>query len=248
MLRDYVFLHGGGQGGWVWEDTVRALQAQRPGDVGRILCLDIPGCGAKRARDTHALTYGAIVDELSREVRAAGVENALLIGHSQAGTVLPALLAAAPERFGRAVYVSCCAPAPGQTVSQMMGSSLHGTNSQEVGWPVDPAATEVSQRFAAMFCNDMTAEETADFLARLGKDAWPAAAQGESGWLYGRTPQIPATYVVCLDDGILTVPWQRRFAERFGAGAIVEVQAGHQVMNTRPHSLAEILRFEARRT
>jgi pimeloyl-ACP methyl ester carboxylesterase len=239
MATDYVFLHGGGQGGWIWDETVEALTAQAPGEL--------PGCGAKRGRSTEALNFAEIIAELAADVRAAGVRDALLVGHSQAGTVMPALQAAAPEAFRRAVYVSCCAPAPGQTVASMMGTSRHGENPDEVGWPVDPKTTPLDKRFAAMFCNDMASDQASAFLARLGFDAWPACAAIESGWRYGLTPQIAATYVVCLDDGILTVPWQRRFAERFGVDAVVEVQGGHQVMNTRPQSLAEILRFEARR-
>jgi hypothetical protein len=96
-----------------------------------------------------------------------------------------------------------------------------------------------------MFCNDMAEAEARAFLARLGKDAWPDRVGGASGWSYGGAPQVEATYVVCLRDGILPVPWQHIFAERFGARRIVNIDAGHQVMNTRPQALAEVLRAEA---
>lgn len=38
---------------------------------------------------------------------------------------------------------------------------------------------------------------------------------------------------------------QEIFAERLGAGRRVRIDAGRQVMNTRPHALAEVLRHEA---
>jgi hypothetical protein len=41
------------------------------------------------------------------------------------------------------------------------------------------------------------------------------------------------------------VAWQTKFAERLKVDRIVCIDAGHQVMNTRPHALAEILRHEA---
>ncbi|MNC99561.1 hypothetical protein D3C83_178940 [compost metagenome] len=41
------------------------------------------------------------------------------------------------------------------------------------------------------------------------------------------------------------MPWQETFADRFHAQRIIRVDAGHQVQNTRPHALAEILRQEA---
>ena len=244
MAVDYVFLHGGKQGGWVWDETIAALRAQAPDEVGRTLALDIPGCGTKRGRATGDLTFEAIVRELADDVRASGVRDAVLVGHSQAGTVMPLLLEAAPAAFRRAVYVSCCAPATGQTVAQMMGGSVHGASPDEVGWPADPAQG-FDALFQLMFCNDMSEAQQRAFIGKLGGDEWPAACAAENGWRYGGASQIPATYVVCLDDGILPVPWQLRFAERFGAKSRVDVQAGHQVMNTRPHTLAETLRLEA---
>jgi pimeloyl-ACP methyl ester carboxylesterase len=246
MPVDYVFLHGGKQGGWVWGETIAALRAQAPSEVGKVLALDIPGCGAKRGRETDDLTFEAIIQELADDVRASGVRDAVLVGHSQAGTALPRLLEAAAHAFRRAVYVSCCAPAPGQTVAQMMGASVHGSSPDEVGWPADPALG-FDALFPLMFCNDMSEAQQRAFVGKLGSDEWPAASATEDAWRYGGAPQIPSTYVICLDDGILTVPWQIRFAERFGADARVDVQAGHQVMNTRPHTLAEVLRFEANR-
>ena len=32
---DYVFLHGGGHGGWVWNETIAALELQGMGKFGR---------------------------------------------------------------------------------------------------------------------------------------------------------------------------------------------------------------------
>ena len=37
---DYVFLHGGMQGAWVWQETIGALRAQAGESVGRTLALD----------------------------------------------------------------------------------------------------------------------------------------------------------------------------------------------------------------
>jgi hypothetical protein len=47
---DYALLHGGGQGSWVWDETIAALGVQGGGTFGRALALDAPGCGAKRGR------------------------------------------------------------------------------------------------------------------------------------------------------------------------------------------------------
>jgi pimeloyl-ACP methyl ester carboxylesterase len=239
---DYAFLHGGGQGGWVWEQTVAALTSQTNGTFGRALTLDIPGCGAKRGRVTDALGIDDIAAELIGDIEAAGLRDVVLVGHSQAGTILPRLVRRRADLFRHVVYVSCLVPLAGQTTLSMMGSGLHGQHPQEVGWPVDPATHSINERYAAMFCNDMSALETSRFLARLGSDTWPASTYAASDWLYDGLASVPSSYVVCWQDGILPAAWQERFAERVGASRLVRIDAGHQVMNTRPHALAEVLR------
>jgi pimeloyl-ACP methyl ester carboxylesterase len=241
---DYAFLHGGGQGGWVWDETIAALSLQTGGDFGRAIALDTPGCGHKRGR-SEDLGNEEIAAELIDDLVAAGFHNVVLVGHSQAGMVLPFMAEQRPELFRRLVYVSCSAPLPGQTTLSLMGSSLHGENPDEVGWPVDPATHGYAERYPPMFCNDMSPAETAAFLARLGRDTWPARTYSATGWRYDHLDEIASSYVICLRDGVLPAPWQETFAGRFKAARRVRIDAGHQVMNTRPHALAEVLRAEA---
>ena len=66
-----------------------------------------------------------------------------------------------------------------------------------------------------------------------------------SGWKTDNLSTVPVSYVQCLQDMALPPEWQERFAERFKARRTVRIDAGHQVMNTRPQGLAEILLAEA---
>jgi pimeloyl-ACP methyl ester carboxylesterase len=245
MTPCYAFLHGGGQGGWVWDETIVALQQQTMGRCGRMLALDVPGCGAKRGRDTSGLDVDDIASELIAELEHAGMKDVILVGHSQAGTLLPRLAERVPGLFRRLIYVSCCAPLPGQTILQMMGSGQHGSHPEEVGWPLDPAQHPHQEQYRLMFCNDMSEKEAAHFLAKLGRDRWPDQSIQASDWRYDHLRSVASTFVLCLQDGILTPPWQERFAQRLHTQRVVRIDAGHQVMNTRPHALAESLRYEA---
>jgi pimeloyl-ACP methyl ester carboxylesterase len=242
---DYIFLHGGMQGGWVWAQIIVALEAQAGRGLERAIVLDIPGCGAKRGRDTEALDIDDVVAELAAELDAAKVRQAVLVGHSQAGTILPRLIAARPLMFRRVIYLSCSAPLPGQSIGAMMGTSRQGENPDEIGWPLDPAIHPPMGQFELMFCNDMTEAEKSAFVSQIGHDQWPPRVAAETDWRYDSNGLVPATFIVCLADAILPPIWQERFAERFGAQRIVRINAGHQAMNTRPNDLAEILRAEA---
>jgi pimeloyl-ACP methyl ester carboxylesterase len=242
---DYVFLHGGGQASWVWQETIAALHQQTDGKFARTLALDVPGCGDKRGTNTASLDLDAVVSDLIADISAHYSNDVILVGHSQAGTILPRIVERRPELFRRLIYVSCIAPLPGQSNLQLFGTGTRGSNPDEVGWPFDPQTVEPRKRFPLMFCNDMSDAETAAFLAKLGKDNWPAQTMTATDWRYDHLQSVPATYVICLRDAILPVPWQEVCAARFKVQRKVHIDAGHQVMNTRPQALAEALRFEA---
>src|SRR6202012_4564629 len=130
----------------------------------------------------------------------------------QAGMVLPFMAELKPSLFRRLVYVTCSAPPAGRSTLSMMGEGLHGENPDEVGWPLDPRTHDMAARFRAMFCNDMTPSETAGFLGKLGQDMWPAPTYSHSAWRYDHLGPVPSSFVVCLRDQSLPVPWQEAFA------------------------------------
>jgi pimeloyl-ACP methyl ester carboxylesterase len=239
---DYVFLHGGGQGSWVWEGVIAALHTQTGGAFGRALALDVPGCGTKRGRDTAGLGPDEVAAELLADIEAAGFSDALLVGHSQAGTILPRMLERRPGLFRRAVYVSCVGPLPGQTVLGFRATMPRRPDEPVWAKPGEAYTRDVYRR---LFCNDMSPAEAEAFLDHLGADGWPARTMEVSDWPYAHLGEPPGTYVLCLQDATLLPDWQEIFAERFKVERRVSIDAGHQVMNTRPHALAEVLRLEA---
>jgi pimeloyl-ACP methyl ester carboxylesterase len=241
---DLALLHGGGQGSWVWQETIAALHSQCTDLFRRIVALDIPGCGTKRGRATQQLEPQDVARELIADLESAGTRQCVLAGHSLAGNVLPAMAELRPNLFRRLIYVSCSIPSNGQTVLELLGSRLHGSSEDEVGWPVDPKNTNVRDRYDAMFCEDMSETQRTTFLEQLGRDEWPQKFFSATRFTVDTLSSIPATYVVCLKDRSLPVAWQEKFAARFHAQRLVRIDAGHQVMITRPHTLAEVLRHE----
>lgn len=234
----FAFLHGGGQAGWIWDETLAALAAQAGGAGVPAIAFDLPGCGTKRAQDLTGLTVrdvaAAFVDDLAR----SGLRDIVLVGHSNAGTIMPLVAQMRPDLVARYVYVSCMAPPPGQTVRQVM-ASRHAI-------PASAADAAPLDRLRTMFCNDMAAGQIPDFLGKLGHDHWPTLSSlDETGWHYDHLADKPATYVICLQDQALPAAWQETFAARLHVQRLVRIDAGHQAMNTRPHALAEILRHEA---
>ncbi len=244
-MTDFAFIHGGGQGSWVWDEAIAAMQAQSGGVV-RCLALDVPGCGTKHARDTSTIVFADIARELVADIEAGDLRDVLLVGHSQAGTIMPLMAEFAPPGLIRKlISVTCLAPEQGKSLLAKMGNGLHGENEDEVGWPVDPETTVLEDRYLTMFCNDMDKSAAETFLARLRNDKWPPSSYFQRDWRFDHLPAIPSSYVLCLQDTCLPPIWQERFALQLHCDRIVRIDAGHQVMNTRPHGLAEILLAEA---
>ncbi|MFT4048066.1 MAG: alpha/beta hydrolase [Solimonas sp.] len=240
-----ALLHGGGQGGWVWDETLAALRLQTGAhgtrDRLQTFALDVPGCGRKRGRDTTELGIDDIARELLDDLTDAGMDDVVLVGHSQAGSVLPRMAELAPQRIRHLVYVSCSIPLPGQTVLQMMGNGPHGSHTDEVGWPADPQTGEVRGRDPRPFRDDMRDGDTSAFLARLGDDRWPMRSYSETDWRTDHLGAIPASYLICLRDRMLPAAWQETFAARLKVRDRIYLDCGHQAMNARPQALAEIL-------
>lgn len=245
---NFAFVHGGGQGGWVWSETIAALYRQTGEGSARAIALDAPGCGLKRDQPTDDLTIADVACELIADIEHAQMDDVVLVGHSQAGQAMAFMVEARPNLFRRLVHVSCSIPLPGQTVVQMMGRGVHGSDPGEIGWPLDPLVNDVSAQYPVMFCNDMDEDQAQLFLSRLGAEMWPRQTYAFTGWGYDHLEAVPATYVLCLRDQSLPPRWQRVFAGRLKADDIVHLDAGHQAMNTRPEALAEILLHEANRS
>lgn len=234
MASDFIFLHGAVQAAWVWNETIAALQGIGRDGVGRCLTLEVPGCGAKRGRDTGAMTFDELVADLVADIDAWGLSGAVLVGHSQAGSVLPRLIEARPEAFRQAIYISCVAAAPGDTVGFGAPKPAEGS--------APPDVREVAR---TLFCNDMDAAQFDAFIGQVGRDMWPASSYAETGWRYDHLAGFPATFVVCLQDVCAPPDRQREFARRLQVQRVVEIDAAHQAQNSRPEALARILLDEA---
>lgn len=239
-MTDLVLLHGGNHGSWCWGPFVESLNLL-PRCFERVIKLDMPGCGKKRGRDVLSLRLEDVVEELNQDLRVLGVSKAVLLGHSIAGAVLPKMLLAAPQLFSRLVFLACALPDEGQSILQLLGYTLHGESPDHVGWPLDPMHSTPEAMSVAMFGQDLSPQTLDWLLSEVSQDTTPPCVATEAISRVGYAGMIPASYIITLRDNILPVDWQRRFAQRAGAGEVIEINTAHEPFVSHPQLLAEIV-------
>lgn len=226
----FVLLHGGAHGAWCWERLLPHLD--RPAHA-----LDLPGRGAKPA-DLESLTAADLAASVVADLDAAGIERAILVGHSLAGITLPRVLDLAGERVAHAVFVACVVPREGQNVFDAIAIA------DELR-PTGPNLLD-EERARAMFCSDMDEEQARFVLSRLCPEA--VGPMLEPARLAGLRRPVPRSYVKLLRDATLSGEQQDEFARNAGPDcAVVELDAGHDAMVSRPRELAAVLGEIARR-
>lgn len=203
------------------------------------LAVDLPGRGRTPAQLCD-VTLGAFAAHTANEISARDLREVVLVGHSMAGAVLPGIVQAIPERIDRLVWISCVVPDHGRSVLEALANpeieaiatAAAADNAQPVG-PLDPTLADV------LFCNDMNDVERAWTIARLVPES--ARVTVEPVDLRGLRHPIPRSWVRLLQDQGVTPSMQDRFAATVGGCDVIDLDAGHMAMISRPAELAAIL-------
>ena len=220
----FGLIHGGSHGAWCWERLTSELE--RLGH--RAIAMDLPieddDAGPERCAEVVARVL-------------EGVASPILVGHSIAGLLLPA----AAELTGASLMVFLCAMVP------VEGASLADQQAQEPGMVVYPYHSVTDERgrtlatrevARAMYYSDCS-EADLDWAMPLLRPQSPALRMAPfpaGGW-----PKVPAAYIVCGQDAVVSPEWSRRAArERLGVEAI-ELPGGHSPQLSQAPRLARVL-------
>lgn len=239
-MTDLVLLHGGQHGSWCWEPLLGVLN-QQPTCFRRVITLDMPGCGTKRGRDIASMRLGDVVAELNQDLRDIGVSQAVLLGHSIAGTLLPMMAVADPALYAQLLYLACALPDEGQSIIELLGTTLHGESPDHVGWPLNPATATPQELAIAMFGQDLSAESLGWLLREVRLDATPPCVSTEPVSRSGYSGLVRAAYIITQRDNILPAAWQRRFAQRAEASQLIEIDTPHEPFVSHPELLARVI-------
>jgi pimeloyl-ACP methyl ester carboxylesterase len=243
-----VFVHGGAHGAWCWEPLLPFLD-------GDALAVDLPPKsvrgGPRRLEpfpELRTLTVGDFAESVLGDVDAAGIERFVLVGHSMGGLTISEVARRVPDRVEHLVYVSCMVPPDGASAIDALPEDLRDMTRAAVEEARRGGANPIGGLDEAttrsMFCNDMDEEQARYVLDRTGTEAAVVLAEPVSR--AGIPADLPKTFVKLLRDQSLPPDHQdvlvRNLRDSPGGDVdVVEIDAGHDVMISRPKELADVL-------
>ena len=104
---------------------------------------------------------------------------------------------------------------------------------------IDPSGSLHRDLARAMFCNDMSEEQADLTLERLVPEALGVMAEPTD--LTGLRQPVPRTYVRLTRDASISLDAQDRMIANLGGADVIDLDAGHMAMISRPAELASLL-------
>lgn len=224
-----VLIHGGGFGASCWDLVLPFLE-------GPVLAVDLPGRGVHPAA-LDAVTIEDAAASVVADIDAAGFEVVVLVGHSLAGCSMPATIGMLGPRVGHAVFVACTVPDDGSSAFDTLDLEMQARAS---GAAQDGEPGILSSELArSLFGNDLNDEQFAWCLERMMPEA-PGLVTEAVDLSPLRSP-VPSTWVRPIRDAIVAPDKQLRYAQNVGQHDLIDLDAGHMCMISRPEELGAIL-------
>src|ERR1051326_4652928 len=100
-MTTFVLVHGMSHGGWAW----RLLAARLERDGHRVIAVDLPGHG-RRAHERARATVGRYAAAVADAMMLNGAHDAVVVGHSMGGIVIPKVAELVPARVRHLVFLA----------------------------------------------------------------------------------------------------------------------------------------------
>jgi pimeloyl-ACP methyl ester carboxylesterase len=235
MPRDIVLVHGMSHGAWCWESLAPLLR----GAGHRALAVDLPGHG-RRAHERARASITGYAQAVADAMTLDGVHDAIVVGHSMAGAVIPKVAELAPARIAHLVFLAAVVLPDGGTLSGQFAAGVRELflgHARSGGGVVQyPAVMEWARWMGDLPPGD---ERVVRALGRLTPQPLrPWIERVDLGRFYAM--RVPCTYIRCLQDKAVVPARAAEYAARLGVTP-VDLDTAHNPMLSAPDALVKIL-------
>ncbi len=232
-MSNYVLIHGGSDGGFVWEDVAPLLRQRGHG----VRAPDLPGHGEDET-PIPEITLGSYAERIC-EVLDEQDEPSILVGHSSGGVAVTQAAEHRPEKVEALVYLAAYLPQNGQSLLELVESDPEAGGgdvilNEDEGWIGFPEGDA-----REMFGTDVADEVWDRYWARtrpepLAPLVTPVLTTEAN---FGRVPRV---YVQTLRDRGVSPALQHRMRHALPC-RVVSMDTGHMPMLSAPRQLAQHL-------
>lgn len=223
-----VLVHGGGFDGRCWDLVVPHLDTPS-------IAVDLPGRGRHPA-DLRSVDITSCAESVLSDIEAAGLDEVVVAGHSMAGCSMPAMIGLLGRRVRHAVFIGCTVPEHGTSIFDTLDPAIQD-RIRSAGDDVEPAPMD-PEMAKIVLGDDLTPDQVDWCVERMVAEApglieEPVDLAPMSG--------VPCTWLRTMRDVIVPADKQLRFAANLEDCDVVDIEAGHMCMVSRPADTAAII-------
>lgn len=202
----------------------------------RLLMFDMPGFGEAAAMG--ALDVSAMADHVDRQIRDAGVEHCVIVGHSMTGKICGALASREPDYLRGLILVTPSPPPPEPFTDEVRERLM---------------AFDGSREAAAGYVDGITAQQLPDEWREPAiADAMRASLVAWKTWISTTSQEdwsdrvgvlsLPVLVIAGADDPSLPADIQRRLTmPHLAQGELKVIAGGHVLPLENPQALIEAI-------
>jgi pimeloyl-ACP methyl ester carboxylesterase len=233
-MSTHVLIHGGGHGGWCWQRVARVLRAQGH----EVYAPTLTGFGERCHLGGPETPFDTFVTDVAQVLTFEDLTDAVLVGHSMGGVVIPRVAQRVPERIRQVVWLAAVVCADGESLLQAVPQTPEMAAAVTVS--ADGSISADQRKIVDAVLSDGTPEDKEWVHAR--HRPYPQAALTEPGQLTDFLALgLPTGYVTALQDVAIPPARAAVFAERLPRAVRAEVDSSHDCMISRPEETAEAL-------
>jgi pimeloyl-ACP methyl ester carboxylesterase len=240
-MTTFVLVHGASHGSWCWDKVVPLLEAQGHDAI----AVDLPGNTygefdippAQVTLDTYANHVCKVLDQLEEQV--------VLVGHSLGGLTITQTAEYRPDKIRVLVYLTALLLGPGEAMMPVASrdSKTVRAGLQRDAWTVSEDLSTVTfheESLKPRFYNDCSDDDFTWAKSMLvpqpsGPTMDPIRTTQDN---FGRVPRV---YIECLQDGALSIDYQREMHSKIPCERVISMGTGHSPFLSAPQELVQQL-------
>ena len=229
----FLLIHGGSHGAWCWESLSAELHQMGHQSV----TLDLPGHGADSTPRAQ-VTTDAYISRVNQVIEDQHLDDFVIVGHSLAGTILSDIIRTHPQKINECVFLAAYVLAAGEAAIDCVPADRR-PNYFEMAERSPENSIMLSFEVArARFFSDLSEQDAHQYYQKLTPQ--PLAPYLSQALVEPTSIPLHYRYILCKQDQTLSPDWCRKQAIKLGVKC-EEVVAGHDVMLSQPHELAQLL-------